>query len=119
MTSLPEKSAQNWQEEFDAAITIIDRDFKILSMNDKSAEVNAKWGGKALIGQDIRACHQESSVRIIEHILATGEPHTYTIEKQGIHKLIYQAPWREQGTIVGIVEISIEISREMPHYVRS
>jgi len=27
----------------------------------------------------VRACHQERSVRIIEHILETGDPNVYTI----------------------------------------
>jgi DUF438 domain-containing protein len=108
-----------WQDEFGASITVIGRNYEILYMNEKSAKTNAKWGGKALIGQDVRACHQESSVRLIEHILETGEPHTYTIEKQGLKKFIYQAPWREQGSIAGVVELSIEIPAEIPHYIRS
>ncbi|GAB6277551.1 MAG: hypothetical protein SAMD01599839_20910 [Rectinema sp.] len=114
----PENTATAWQDEFSANITVIDRDFTILSMNDKSAASNAKWGGKALIGQDVRLCHQERSVRIIEHILETGEPNIYTIEKNGVKKLIYQAPWLEHGQIMGVVELSMEIPFEMPHHVR-
>jgi len=110
--------AAGWEKEFSASITIIANDFTILCMNEKSAAVNAKWGGKALIGKDVRACHQERSVRIIEHILATGEPHIYSIEKAGIKKLIYQAPWRKDGKIMGVVELSMEIPFELPHFVR-
>ncbi|MGB9686844.1 MAG: hypothetical protein ACPLYX_10150, partial [Rectinema subterraneum] len=43
--------AVSWQNEFSASITIIASDFTILYMNDKSAAINAKWGGKALIGK--------------------------------------------------------------------
>jgi len=112
------EQADLWQSEFGAAITVIDRDFTIVYMNEKSAATNAKWGGAALLGKDIRACHQERSVRIIERILEIGEPNTYTIEKQGVRKLIHQAPWRDHGVIMGVVEISIELPAQMPHYVR-
>jgi len=42
----------------------------------------------------------------------------YTIEKKGIKKLIYQAPWYENGEFSGVVELSIPIPFEMPHYIR-
>ena len=112
------KPADLWQNEFDASITVIDRHFTLVYMNEKSAASFAQWGGTALLGKDVRACHQERSIRIIEHILETGEPNTYTIEKQGVHKLIHQAPWRKDGKIMGVVEISIELPAQMPHYVR-
>jgi len=112
------RAPSDWQDEFDASITVIDRDFTIISMNEKSAISNEKWGGKSLLGRDVRTCHQERSVRIIEHILHTGEPNTYTIEKKGVRKLIHQAPWYDQGSIMGVVEISIELPAQMPHYVR-
>jgi transcriptional regulator with PAS, ATPase and Fis domain len=111
-------SATNWPDEISASITVIDRSFTILYMNEKSAAAFAKWGGKALVGKDVRRCHQEHSVHIIEHILETGEPYIYTIEKQGIKKLIYQTPWRKDGQIMGVVEFSMEIPPEMPHHVR-
>lgn len=115
----PERiGAEAWQDEFGSAITVIGRDFTILSMNAKSAATNAKWGGADLVGKDVRPCHQERSVRIMERILETGEPNTYTIEKQGQRKLIHQAPWRVGGEIMGIVELSIVLPEDMPHYVR-
>lgn len=113
-----EDPATDWPDEVGAGITVIGRDFTVLYINDKSAANFAKWGGKGLVGKDVRLCHQERSVRIIEHILATGEPNIYTIEKQGIKKLIYQTPWRKNGQIMGVVEFSMEIPLEMPHYVR-
>jgi len=114
----PENTVTAWQDEFSASITVIDRDFTILFMNEKSATGFAKGGGMTLLGKDVRHCHQERSVRIIEHILETGEPNIYTIEKNGVKKLIYQAPWRENGQIAGVVELSMEIPFEMPHHVR-
>ena len=42
----------------------------------------------------------------------------YTIEKRGVRKLIYQTVWRREGRIGGLVEFSLEIPAELPHYVR-
>jgi hypothetical protein len=41
-----------------------------------------------------------------------------TIEKNGVRKLIYQAPWYDSGEFGGMVELSLEIPFDMPHYVR-
>ena len=52
-------------------------------------------------------------------MLVTGESNCYTIEKQGVRKMIYQTPWRDaSGAVAGLVEISMVIPEEMPHYVR-
>jgi hypothetical protein len=51
-------------------------------------------------------------------MLATGQANVYTIEKDGVKKLIYQAPWYREGEYAGFVEISLEIPAEMPHFVR-
>ena len=32
--------------------------------------------------------------------------------------MIYQTAWRERGEIRGLVEISMELPDEMPHYIR-
>jgi hypothetical protein len=63
-------------------------------------------------------CHQEKSKAIMQRIMETGEPNSYTIEKNGIKKIIHQAPWKKDGAIAGLVEISIEIPSEMDHFVR-
>jgi transcriptional regulator with PAS, ATPase and Fis domain len=109
---------EDWALEFPGAVTICDRDFTIVYMNDRAAEVQEKHGGRALLGTDLMACHKESSREIIRHILETGEPNSYTIEKGGVHKMIYQAPWRKEGRIAGVVELSMEIPAELPHHVR-
>ncbi len=43
-----------------------------------------------------------------------ANPTFYTIEKQGIKKLIYHTPWRKNGQIMGVVEFSMENPLEMP-----
>jgi hypothetical protein len=45
-------------------------------------------------------------------------PNVYTIEKNGIKKLIYQSPWFEKGEMKGLVELSLEIPFNMPHFIR-
>ena len=92
---------------------------KPVEKEEKSAEVNAKAGGKALIGNQVRDCHNARSKAIIEQLFA-GNVNAYTIEKQGVRKLIYQAPWSENGEVHGLVELSIILpSAELPHYIRS
>jgi hypothetical protein len=43
----------------------------------------------------------------------------YTIEKNGVKKLIYQTPWYQDGQYAGFIELSLEIPFEMPHFIRS
>ena len=63
--------------------------------------------------------HNERSKGIIARILEKGDTNAYTIEKKGIRKMIYQTAWRrEDGTVGGIIELSMPIPAEMPHYVR-
>ena len=51
-------------------------------------------------------------------LLETGGVNTYTIEKKGVRKMIYQTAWKQDGVVGGLVEISMEIPGEMPHYMR-
>lgn len=109
---------QDWAMEFPAAVTICDRDFTIIYLNDKAAATFAKWGGRELLGKSLLDCHQEPSREILRRIMETGKPNVYTIEKAGIHKFIYQAPWKREGQVGGLVELSMEIPAELPHHVR-
>ena len=51
-------------------------------------------------------------------MLASGESNTYTITKGGQHKIIYQTPWRRDGQIAGMIEISMITPINIPHYDR-
>jgi len=110
---------QNWMEEFNAAITVVDSHFDIIYMNGKAAATFEKWGGRELIGKNLSNCHQERSMAIMNRIMKTGTPHIYTIEKKGIKKMVFQSPWKKDGAIAGLVEISLEIPWEMEHFVRN
>lgn len=104
-------------QEADIAITICDRDGKIIEMNDQSREVNLK-PGQELIGQNVLDCHPEPARSLLERLMVHQEKHVYTIEKGEQKKLIYQIPWYEGGEYAGFIELSMKIPKEMPHYVR-
>lgn len=109
----------NWIKEFNSAVTVCDTDGKIVYMNDKAAYTFAGDGGYDLVGKNIFNCHSEQSATIIKELIRGNKINSYTIEKNGVKKLIYQSPWYENGTVKGLVEISIEIPFEMPHHIRS
>ena len=87
-------------------------------MNEKSGKTFKKWGGLNLIGKSLADCHKPKSQETIKNLLNFAETHVYTIEKAGIKKLIYQTPWYSNGKVAGLVELSMEIPFEMPHFVR-
>ena len=99
------------------ALTICDKDGKILEMNDHSVQVNCK-DGKDIIGNNLLDCHPEPAKSMLQGMLANHNVNAYTIEKNGVKKLIYQSPWYENGEFAGYLELSMEIPFEMPHFVR-
>ena len=110
----------DWITTFPGSVMVSDREHRLLWMNDKAAEGYADQGGRDLIGKDMMSCHTERSREIIERLLRTGEPNAYTIEKNGKKKFIYQVAWTdESGRIAGLVELSLAIPFDMPHFVRS
>ena len=113
-------SAENtWIKEFPAAVTVCDPDGIILEMNDKAAKSFEKDGGRALIGKDLSDCHPDPARGKLERLLDRRQANVYTIEKNGIKKLIYQSPWYLNGDYAGFVEVSLEIPFEMPHFIRN
>ena len=109
---------QTWMDGFGAAVTVVDADLNILYMNEKSMATFEKYGGGALLGANLAGCHMGRSMETMKRILESGRPNVYTIEKAGVKKLIYQAPWRADGPIAGLVEMAFEIPDELPHFVR-
>jgi transcriptional regulator with PAS, ATPase and Fis domain len=109
----------NWEEEFSVAITVCDKNGTILEMNKKSAASFANEGGYQLIGKNLFDCHLQNSVSKIIELLTENKTNVYTIEKNGVKKLIYQSPWSENGELKGLVELSFEIPFDMSHFIRS
>ena len=108
-----------WIKEFPAAVTVCDEKGIILDMNDKAAKTFEKDGGRKLIGSNMLDCHPEPARTKAERLLAAREKNVYTIEKNGVKKLIYQSPWYRNGEYAGFVELSLEIPFKMPHFIRS
>ena len=109
----------DWVEQFPAAITVCDMNGIIVEMNERAKTGFAKYGGADLIGKNLRDCHPPKANAMIDRMLATGEKNIYTIEKNGVKKLIYQVPWFKDGERAGLVELSLEIPEEIPHFKRS
>jgi len=112
-------SEHAWIKEFPGAITVCNADGIILEMNDKAARTFEKEGGANLVGKNMLDCHPEPSRSKAERLLAAHEKNVYTIEKNGIKKLIYQSPWYKDGKYSGFVEVSLEIPFELPHFIRT
>ena len=107
-----------WAEAMNCAVTVCDKEGVIVYMNRKSRETFCK-DGRSLIGANLFGCHPEHAREKIRRMLSTGESNSYTIQKHGVRKMIYQTPWRgATGAIAGMVEISMVIPAEMPHYNR-
>lgn len=104
------------------AITVCDADANIVDMNQHSADVNSR--GHKIIGNNLMDCHPEPAKTKLKGLLEQQRMNAYTIEKtledgSKVKKLIYQTPWyNEEGAFGGLIEYSIEIPFDMPHYVR-
>lgn len=106
----------DWAWGLNCAITVADKACNIIYMNERARETYRNHGN--LIGSNLRNCHNSRSIEIIDNILATGGSNAYTIEKEGLHKMIYQSAWKLDGEVGGIVEISMVIPAQLPHYIR-
>lgn len=99
------------------AITICDREGNILDMNERSCQTYEKYGN--IVGRSLFECHPPHAAEILRGLLANHNVNAYTIEKEGIQKLIYQSPWYDKnGDFAGYIELSLPIPADMPHYVR-
>ncbi len=107
-----------WLKEFPGSVMVCSPDGVILEMNDKAVQTYKKDGGRLLIGKNVLDCHPESARAKLEHLIRARETNVYTIEKNGVKKLIYQAPWTLEGKYAGFLELSLEIPAELPHFIR-
>ncbi|MBU1920431.1 PAS domain-containing protein [bacterium] len=109
----------DWSKELPFAITVCDKDGVILEMNQRSIATFEKDGGAALLGTNVLDCHPEPSRSQLADMLKNQTKNIYTIEKNGVKKLICQTPWYEQGEYKGFVELSIELPEGMKHRNRT
>ena len=108
----------DWAETMQCAVTVCDEQGTVIYMNERSRATFSK-GGESMVGKSMLPCHNERSQAIIHKMLNEGVTNCYTIDKNGVRKLIYQTPWKkEDGIVGGLVEISIVLPDELPNYVR-
>lgn len=111
-------SAMDWVNEFPGAVTVCDRQGVILAMNRRAIENYQAEGGERLIGRNLLDCHPEPSRTKVAEMLASGGANVYTVQRQGVRKLVYQSPWTVDGRRRGLVEIVLELPAELPHFDR-
>ena len=75
----------DYMKELNVAITVCDKEGKILQMNDKSQKTNHG----DLVGQNVLDCHPEPARRKLMRLMEEHATNAYTIEKNGVKKLIY------------------------------
>ena len=107
-----------WFDELPCAITVCDEQGTILEMNEKAMKTFEKDGGAGLVGRNLLDCHPEPARSKLKKMLQEQRKNTYTIEKNGVKKLIHQTPWYRDGVYRGLVEFSIEIPFERPNFIR-
>jgi len=108
-----------WLNGMNVAITVCDREGTIVYMNDQSVRTFAADGGKTLLGEKLWDCHPEAAREKLCHLMVADAGNSYTIEKNGVKKLIHQVPWHENGELAGLVEFSLVIPAVLPHFIRS
>ena len=108
----------NWCEGLPVAVTVTTADGTIVEMNARSRETFAADGGAALIGRSVFDCHPEPARSKTRELYARQAANHYTIRKNGQKKVIHQIPWYEGGAFAGMIEISIPIADELPHFDR-
>lgn len=109
---------REWWKGINQAVTVTDAAGTIIEMNDKSREAFADDGGDALVGKSVFDCHPEPARSRTRQLYQTQRPNSYTIRKRGQKKIIHQLPWFTDGAFAGIVEISIPIPDDLPHFDR-
>lgn len=104
-------------KELPFAVTICDNEAKIIYMNDLSIKTFQKTE-ESLTGKSLFDCHGNQSADKIRFLLETAQSNTYTIEKNGVKKIIHQCAWYKEGKMAGLAEISIVIPTEIPNFIR-
>jgi hypothetical protein len=115
---MPRVLPSDWFEQLPCALTVCDKNYKILYLNGRSAEVNASDGGKSLIGKNLIDCHPPLAQKKLRKVMASSRPNVYMTRRNGVKKVIFQAHWKKGGRSAGLVEITFELPPKVPIFVR-
>jgi hypothetical protein len=116
---MAEELNPDWFERLPCAITVCDDDYTVLYLNRRAAEVNAADGGKELVGRNLLSCHPARARSKLRAVMAGASPNVYTVDKNGVRKVVFQAHWRRGGRQAGLVEVTFELPYDAAHFVRS
>ncbi|MGB7570086.1 MAG: hypothetical protein WBM07_19640 [Chitinivibrionales bacterium] len=108
----------HWDSEIDASVSVCDEKGTIVYLNKKAIVQFKKDGGEKLLGTNILDCHPEPAQSKLRELLISPKSNIYSIEKNGVKKIIIQKPWYAKGVYKGFVEIVSEIPGNMPHFDR-
>jgi hypothetical protein len=97
---------------------VSDKNGVILSLNEEACRSFQKEGGAKLVGSNMLDCHPEPSRSKLKAMMDGRRKNIYTIQKNGVKKLVFQTPWSLDGEYAGLAEIVFEIPWEMPHFIR-
>lgn len=109
---------KDYFEKADVAVTVCAKDGTILDMNEKSRKTFLKPGREQLIGKNVLDCHPEPTRSLLSDMLENPRTNVYTIEKEGLRKLIFQCPWYEGDEYAGFMELSMVLPEDIPHRIR-
>ena len=109
---------RDYFEGADIAVTICAKDGTILDMNEMSRKTFLKPGREELIGANVLDCHPEPARSLLNDMLQHPRSNIYTVEKEGLKKLIFQTPWYDGGAYAGFMELSIVLPADIPNRVR-
>ena len=109
---------QDYFEKADVAVTICDKDGTVLDMNQKSRKTFIKPGMPEIIGQNVPDCHPEPARSLLADMLKNPRTNVYTVEKEGVKKLIFQTPWYDDDEYAGFMELSMVLPEVIPNRVR-
>ena len=100
------------------AVTICAKDGTILDMNRKSRKTFLKPGQEEIIGKNVLDCHPEPARTMLAGMLENPRTNVYTVEKEGVKKLIFQCPWYDEGEYAGYMELSMVLPEIIPNRIR-
>lgn len=92
------------------AIVMCNLNHEIIYMNPAAKERYAKWGGEQLLGKSLLACHNPSSVLMIQKVTdwfleSPDHNRIYTYYNEKENKDVYMIALREEnGELIGYYE---------------
>lgn len=109
---------RDYFENADVAVTICGKDGTVLDMNAKSKRTFIKPGEPEIIGKNVLDCHPEPARSLLADMLENPRTNVYTVEKEGVKKLIFQTPWYDGDEYAGFMELSMVLPEVIPNRVR-